>query len=138
MPAAVHLFTTWLCLLVGLTIGVTPAQGFVLCFEPSGEFSVESSVDGKCPGCESPDEHGLSDVVTQGSTCGCVDVPFVQSTTDFRVKPSSSEFHFASVAFGVPETALSTPRFERVMVRVVPRTRAISSLAFIRSTVLLV
>lgn len=88
--------TIWLCSIAALWLGVVPAQGLVMCLEPSGAVSISVAVDGHCAGCSTEcdaaaaatpteahghdccgaktGEPGVGGVALAAGTCPCVDV----------------------------------------------------------------
>lgn len=88
--------TAWLCLVVTLLTGVTPAQGFVLCFEPDGCISIEvATAAERCNGCESqeaPTTPGSPSVrLTHETGCPCQDVHVAGLAQDLRLQPKPIE-----------------------------------------------
>jgi len=72
--------TAWLCLVLGLVSGFSPAQALVLCVEPEGGVSLELAFDGSgCDGCPASDERGARPDASQLSNapadCACIDIP---------------------------------------------------------------
>lgn len=110
-----------LCLLAVALMGVSPSQGLVLCFEPSGRVALE--IPGASSTCEPREGSCCADgetekVVLRSSCCDCTDVTIASANEATVVRPASDLRQLeAPAAMGlltwVPEV-LGVPR-ERPM-----------------------
>lgn len=137
--------TAWLCLGVALLTGVTPAQGFVLCFEPDGRTSIEvAKAAERCSGCESQEAPTTptspSVRLTHETGCPCQDVSVPGRAQDLRLQPRPIELQIGP-CIAAPPTLLGSLSVSSSPVVHAPPTevpRPPDTLELIRSVVLLV
>ncbi len=135
------------CLTLYLAASLSPAKGFVLCFEPDGRVVLEpSSIAGLCAGCPESDStddgrERPASLASQDVPCPCIDVsPFAsEEISKPRASRSDSEPArlFASalpVPIGLPRIANPQAPFLRTS-HTSPSSRA---LPLIRTVVLLI
>lgn len=80
----------WLCLTLAFLLGLSPAQGFVVCVEADGCVSIEvkapQSVCGGCDQHEGDEEPGLTEEDGESDlACPCIDLPMPGAPEVVRV-----------------------------------------------------
>ncbi|MCK6570149.1 hypothetical protein L6V77_03455 [Myxococcota bacterium] len=86
-----------LCLVLGLLLGVMPAQEFVLCFEPDGTIALET-VGGE-PVCGAGEESGPGEepraetAATERECCDCTDITLGKRGEDGFLRVSTRVLH---------------------------------------------
>ncbi len=101
--------TAWLCLVVALLTGATPASGFVVCLEPDG--CVRMEFGSGASGCGACEEHSESATdaprgrheanAADPSECPCLDLVLPVAPRSARLLPRSLEP--ASVVWSRPQ-----------------------------------
>ncbi|MFN0242197.1 MAG: hypothetical protein ACKVWV_04830 [Planctomycetota bacterium] len=96
-PSLISRMTTWLCLVVTLLMGVTPARGLVICIEADGTIALEAAAD-DCEGCPEPATRERSDSSTLlaagDACCECVDIPVSTSVEEQRTVTKRADVRF--------------------------------------------
>lgn len=143
MSTLLQRMTAWLCLAAGFLAGLTPAQGFVLCLQPTGRMSVDLATRAEHCQCCDAQEQGKTPEVQQprsrDACCDCLDVPVSGALQD-RLTPRGPVVPQLGPCI-VPESGTvllahsSTELLVRALRAEVPRPPG--SLALIRSVVLL-
>ena len=137
--------TAWLCLVIALLSGITPAQGLVLCIERDGCVSFEvKAFDANCAGCDGHEaDKALSSVAAQATSdagCPCIDLGVPDTTQDQGLLPGATAFRIGAwIALPLeifPHLIGSAADTLRATAAEVPRSP--ESLALIRTVVLLV
>lgn len=89
--------TTWLCLVVTLLMGVSPARGLVICIEADGTIALEVAADA-CDGCPNAAAEERSDasnaLVSGGECCECIDIPVSTSDEEQRTVTKRVDVRF--------------------------------------------
>ena len=91
----------WFFLAATLTMGVVPAEGLVLCFEPSGVLMLESSTDGsECDGCVGEHSDAPEPIAppADAGCCPCIDIPVSDLAGESRVPGRLISFCFDAPA----------------------------------------
>ncbi len=143
--------TAWLCLVLALVSGLTPAQGVVLCVEPDGGLCVETATGAaKCSDCDveecgtdpsssaaPADQHVVQAAEDE---CPCLDLAIAGTSQDRRIQPRPSKLDL-SLPFAVAYPQIALPAYAMPAPTLVPSREVPHPpdlLALIRTVVLLV
>lgn len=134
--------TAWFCVVVIALVGITPAQGLVLCLEPDGTVALEvGDSDSGCGGC-TPDgaQEQPSGLPASEENCPCIDIPIFSLGEETQVQPRTFEISLDGPWLApAPACAfVSAARIESTIPQVVGPPRPAERLAHIRTVVLLV
>lgn len=102
VPPLLQRLSTWVLMLLLLVEGVVAGNAFVLCFEPGGAISVETTLDGKrcgeCPNEDPEKGHSKSLLAESQECCPCVDVSLDVPTDRSRIDRQPFELQLVQLA----------------------------------------
>lgn len=141
LSSRLRTLTAWFCLVVIALVGVTPAQGLVLCLEPDGTVGLEvGTPDSGCGGCTPAGGQEQPSASTSEESCPCIDIPIFSLGEQTQVQPRTVEISldgpWLAPAFAC--VAVSAAQVESTIPQVVDPPRPAERLAHIRTVVLLV
>jgi hypothetical protein len=122
-------------------VGITPAQGLVLCLEPDGTVALEvGAPDSGCGGCTPDGGQEQPSEPTSEENCPCIDIPIFSLGEQTQVQPRTVEISLDGpwLAPALAFVAVSAAQVESTVPQVVDPPRPAERLAHIRTVVLLV
>lgn len=132
--------TAWFCVVVIALVGITPAQGLVLCLEPDGTVALEvGDSDSGCGGCTDSGPEQPSGLPASEENCPCIDIPIFSLGEETQVQPRTFEISLDGPWLApAPACAVVSAAHVESTMRLVGPPRPAERLAHIRTVVLLV
>ena len=141
LSSRLRTLTAWFCVVVIALVGVTPAQGLVLCLEPDGSVALEvGSPDSGCGGCSSDGgQEQPSALPASEENCPCIDIQIsLGEQTQVQTRTFEISLDGPWLAPAPACAVVSAAHIKPTIPQVVDPPRPAERLAHIRTVVLLV